>query len=147
MEMSTIGQVAVQIAMEKNDGRLKSLIEKADSLGYKVMTGQVGSMQMEKVIASIETGARRQGLISNVYREEHSLYHAIIEALEGICRGQLNLGNALRTVGLRFSVVSGPKDVEKKEKGDWLAVVLYGTIGAPIPGFEHEAIGMGINHI
>ena len=147
MELTTIGQVAIRIAIEKNNEKANLLQEKARSLGYKVMSGSVGSMQMEKVIASIETGARRQGLISDVYREEHSLYHAIIEALEGICRGQLNLGNALRTVGLRFSVVSGPKSVETKEKDSWLAVVLYGTIGAPIPGFEHEAIGMGINHI
>lgn len=147
MGMTTIGRVAIAIAVEEDKEKLKSLIKKANRLGYQVMAGHVGSMQMEKVIASIETGARREGLISNVYREEHSLYHAIIEALEGICRGQLNLGDALRTVGLSFSVVIGPKNVGRKEKGDWLAVVLYGTIGAPIPGFEHEAIGMGINHI
>ncbi|MCJ7806800.1 MAG: transcriptional regulator, partial [Clostridia bacterium] len=29
----------------------------------------------------------------------------------------------------------------------WLAVVLYGTIGAPIKGYEHETIGLGLNHL
>ena len=63
-------------------------------------------------------------MISDVYREEHSLYHVIIESLGGICRGQLNLGNALRTVGLRFSVVSGPKSVETKEKDSFYLLII-----------------------
>ncbi|OON42936.1 anti-terminator HutP, partial [Bacillus anthracis] len=34
-----------------------------------------------------------------------------------------------------------------KKEGEWVAVALYGTIGAPVKGSEHEAIGLGINHI
>jgi len=56
------------------------------------------------------------------------------------------LGAVLRTVGLRFSVIRG-NTYESSEEGEWIAVALYGTIGAPVKGLEHEAVGLGINHI
>ncbi len=109
--------------------------------------GHVGSMDSRKIVAAVETAARRTGVIQeDVYRESHALYHAIIEALEGVTRGQLQLGDVLRTVGLRFSVVRG-NPYENPDEGDWIAVALYGTIGAPVKGSEHEAVGLGINHI
>ncbi|PNB66901.1 transcriptional regulator, partial [Pseudomonas sp. FW305-BF6] len=78
------------------------------------------------------------------YREVHSLYHAILEAIQGVTRGHLQLGGVLRTVGLRFAVVRG-KPYKNANEGDWIAVALYGTIGAPIKGSEHESAGLGIN--
>jgi hut operon positive regulator len=109
--------------------------------------GRVGSMESNKIVAAVETATKRSGLIQeDVYRESHALYHAIIEALEGITRGNIQLGDVLRTVGLRFSVVRG-NPYENKDEGDWIAVALYGTIGAPVKGSEHEAVGLGINHI
>ncbi len=142
--MDTIGRVAVRLALAED---ADDLVKKAQASGFKVYRGQVGSMQTEKVVAAIETASRRQGLIANVYREEHALYHAIIDALTGICRGQPVIGNVMRTVGLNFSVVRGPKIKGDNAEGEWLAVALYGTIGAPIRGFEHEALGLGINHL
>ncbi|WP_335868945.1 hut operon transcriptional regulator HutP [Bacillus sp. 2205SS5-2] len=110
-------------------------------------TGRVGSMNMQKVISAVETAAKRSGLIhENYYRETHALYHAILEAIEGVTRGQLAIGDMMRTVGLRFSVVRG-RPYEQKEEGEWIAVSFYGTIGAPVKGLEHETIGLGINHI
>ena len=50
----------------------------------------------------------------------------------------------LRTVGLRFAVLRG-NPYESEAEGDWIAVSLYGTIGAPIKGLEHETFGVGIN--
>ena len=109
--------------------------------------GRVGSMDSQKIVAAVETAAKRTGLIQeDVYRESHALYHAIIEALEGVTRGQRQLGDVLRTVGHRFSVVRG-NPYENPDEGDWIAVALYGTIGAPVKGSEHEAVGLGINHI
>jgi hut operon positive regulator len=35
----------------------------------------------------------------------------------------------------------------KENVGEWVTVCMYGTIGPPIKGFEHETIGLGINHI
>jgi hut operon positive regulator len=52
----------------------------------------------------------------------------------------------LRTAGLRFTILRG-SPFENKAEGEWIAVAVYGTIGAPVRGYEHEAIGLGINHI
>ncbi len=112
-----------------------------------MVVGRVGSMAAEKIVAAIETAVGREGLLAETYRHEHSLYHAVIEAIYGVCRGQLELGNLLRTVGLNFAVVRGIRSPEAATDGEWLAVALYGTIGAPKKGFEHEVCGLGVNHI
>ncbi|WP_409299763.1 hut operon transcriptional regulator HutP [Peribacillus sp. SCS-155] len=109
--------------------------------------GKVGSMNMQKVISSVETAAKRTGLIDEqLYRETHALYHAILEAIEGVTRGQTAIGEMMRTVGLRFAIVRG-LPYESVTEGEWIAVAFYGTIGAPVKGLEHETIGLGINHI
>ncbi|MHC0551373.1 hut operon transcriptional regulator HutP [Salinicoccus sp. CNSTN-B1] len=114
---------------------------------FQVTTGKVGSMDLKKVISSVETAAKRNGIINGeVYRETHALYHAIIEAAEGVTRGKLSVGEIMRTVGLTFSIVRGRPYTEDAE-GEWIAVCFYGTIGAPIKGKEHETLGLGINHI
>ncbi len=116
-------------------------------LEWKYCVGKVGAMDSQKVIAAIDTAAKRNGLIKpDVYRESHALYHAIIEALEGVTRGQVQLGAVLRTVGLRFSIIRG-NAYDSLEEGEWIAVALYGTIGAPVKGLEHETVGLGINHL
>ncbi|WP_408006958.1 hut operon transcriptional regulator HutP [Pseudalkalibacillus sp. A8] len=121
--------------------------EVTNKFNWKSCYGKVGSMESQKVVAAIETAAKQQGIIKNdVYRETHSLYHAIMEALQGITRGQMQLGSIMRTVGLRFAVVRGNPYTDDKE-GEWLAVAIYGTIGAPVKGLEHETLGLGINHI
>ncbi len=122
-------------------------LAKLEQLNWKSCTGKVGSMDAHKVVASIETAAKKNEVINpDVYRESHALYHAIIEALNGITRGQVQIGSVLRTVGLSFAVLRG-NPYENEQEGDWIAVSLYGTIGAPVKGFEHEAIGLGMNHI
>ena len=41
--------------------------------------GKVGSMEAHKVVAAVETAAKKNGLIkTGIYRESHALYHAII---------------------------------------------------------------------
>ncbi len=115
--------------------------------GFKVIAGKVGSMDLKKVISSVETAAKRNELINpDIYRETHALYHAIIEAAEGVTRGKLSVGEVMRTVGLSFAVVRG-HPYEDQNEGEWIAVCFYGTIGAPIKGKEHETLGLGINHI
>ncbi len=116
--------------------------------GYRYTLGRVGAMDLMKVVAAVETAAKRQGLIDEQqYREVHALYHAIIEAIQGLGRGTMQFGDILRTVGLTFAIVRGPLYDQPVESGDWIAVCLYGTIGAPKKGFEHEVLGFGINHI
>lgn len=142
-----IGKTAVITAFAE-ERKARELIAHARNKGFRLVRGAVGSMQGEKVIAALETAASREGLIdANAYREKHALYHAIVEAMQGIGRGQVLFGEMLRTVGLTFVIARGPRSVHLAADGDWLAVVLYGTIGAPIKGFEHETLGLGINHL
>ncbi|WP_243291643.1 hut operon transcriptional regulator HutP [Bacillus sp. FJAT-47783] len=141
-----IGRNAMLLAFSEEEEE-RDLTKQLENKGWRFCKGKVGSMEMQKIVAAIETTAKRQGLVQeDVYREMHALYHAIIEALHGVTRGQVELGDMLRTVGLRFAVVKG-RPYDRQEEGEWIAVALYGTIGAPIRGLEHETIGLGINHI
>jgi len=141
-----IGRNAMMLAFAEGKEE-QFIIEQLEKNRWQFCKGKVGSMEMQKIVAAIETAAKRQGIVKEaVYREMHALYHAIIEALHGVTRGQVELGDMLRTVGLRFSIVKG-KPYDKPEEGEWIAVALYGTIGAPIRGLEHETMGLGINHI
>lgn len=139
-----IGKIAVLLATLTEE-EMKALSTSLQDIKY--CQGKVGSMNMQKVIAAVETAAKRHGLIhESQYRETHALYHAIIEGIEGVTRGQTAIGEISRTVGLRFAIVRG-NPYTNEEEGEWIAVAFYGTIGAPIKGLEHETIGLGINHI
>ncbi|WP_214481303.1 hut operon transcriptional regulator HutP [Bacillus sp. SM2101] len=139
-----IGKIAIQLVLSVDESDVS---QQQYPSTWSTCVGKVGSMESNKVVAAIETAARKNGMIDGgLYRESHALYHAIIEALHGVTRGQVQLGSVLRTVGLRFSIVRG-KPYQNDAEGEWLAVALYGTIGAPVKGNEHEAIGLGINHI
>jgi len=142
-----IGKTAIMYALADEDME-KQIKKEAEKQGFILLKGRVGSMNTEKVFAAVETAAARENIVrKDHYRDTHALYHAIQDAFVGICRGQLGLGNMLRTVGLIFTVVRGPRSIDHLEDGDWIAVVLYGTIGAPVKGNEHETIGLGINHL
>ncbi|OEH91299.1 hut operon transcriptional regulator HutP [Bacillus solimangrovi] len=139
-EERRIGRHAVLLVLNSEEDMLHKL-------NWKSAIGKVGSMESNKVVAAIETAAKRNKIInSDVYREAHALYHAIMEALHGVTRGQVQLGSVQRTVGLKFAILRG-NPYENEVEGEWIAVALYGTIGAPVRGSEHEAIGLGINHI
>ncbi len=145
--MESIGKIAIMYTLSGEDLEEK-VRSAAVKKGYQLIKGKVGSMNTEKIFAAVETAAQREGLIrKDYYRDTHALYHATLDAFVGICRGQLGLESMLRTVGLIFSVVRGPRSTDNLADGDWLAVVLYGTIGAPVKGYEHETIGLGLNHI
>jgi len=141
-----IGRNAILLAMLE-EGEEAEVLSHLNALQWRYCKGKVGSMDLQKVVSSIETAAKRNHIVNGeLYREMHALYHAVIEAMQGVTRGQVELGDLMRTVGLRFAVVRG-KPYENDDEGEWIAVALYGTIGAPIRGLEHEAIGLGINHI
>ena len=142
---SSLGKTALLIAMAEGN-RTEEYVSNAREKGFQVSVGKVGSMDVQKVIAAVETAAKRENLIDDRYRSQHALYHAILDALQGLGRGPLQLGNVLRTVGLRFAIVRGPRIVEDTDDL-WIAVGMYGMIGAPIKGHEHEVCGLGINHL
>ncbi|MHC1719785.1 MAG: HutP family protein [Clostridiaceae bacterium] len=145
-EPLTLGKTALLLCISSESE--EEMIRKTSILnGYKVVKGRVGSMDSAKIFAAVETAAKKECLINASYRDEHSLYHTVLEAYSGICRGQVGLGNILRTVGLTFSIVRGPRILGDSSDGEWLAVALYGSMGAPVKGNEHEVMGMGINPI
>jgi hut operon positive regulator len=144
MEKRGIGKIALLLAINDDIEELKTYYENKNYMIYK---GQAGSMDPKKIVAAIETAAFREDLIRENYHEAHALYHAIIESLSGYCRGQVMLGEVLRSAGLTFTIVRGMLMEDEPSSGYWIAVVLYGQIGSPRKGFEHEAIGMGIQPI
>ncbi len=141
-----IGKIAINLALADEESASK-LITKYDEMGYHLIRGQVGTMDVKKIYAAVETAVYREDMIRENYHEEHALYHAVSEALTGYCRGDIALDAVLRTTGLSFAVVRGELVVGENSGGDWIAVVLYGFIGSPRRGFEHEAIGLGIQAI
>ncbi|KAF5058241.1 Hut operon positive regulatory protein [bioreactor metagenome] len=145
MNKRGIGKIALLLAMD--DGDMENLKEFYEKKNYVIYRGQAGSMDAKKIVAAIETAASREDIIRENYHEEHALYHAIIEALSGYCRGQVMLGEVLRSAGLTFTIVRGTLIEDDPSSGNWIAVVLYGQIGSPRRGFEHEAVGMGIQPI
>ncbi|MBR7553724.1 hut operon transcriptional regulator HutP [Allobacillus sp. GCM10007491] len=141
-----IGKFALRLVLDFSD-ETDAAKTKHSTTDYHFCIGKTGAMDLKKVVSAIETASKRNQLIEeDLYRETHALYHAILEAIQGVTRGQSQLGEIMRTVGLRFAVVRG-KPYKNKAEGEWLAVALYGTIGAPIKGLEHETVGLGINHI
>ena len=145
--MAKIGRLTILLLVSSKEEE-KELLKKVSSLGYKICIGKVGTMDSREVIAAIETTAKREGIFpAGCYRGEHAVYHTALNALKGLCRGEIGIGNFLRTIGVKFVVLRGPLDTTQCDLGEWISVGIYGTVGAPINGFEHEAIGLEINNI
>ena len=142
-----IGRLTISLLISSEEEE-KELLKKISSLGYKVCQGKAGTMDSKELIAAIETTAKREGIFhAGCYREEHAVYHAALNSLRGFCRGEIGIGNFLRTIGVKFVVLKGPLDTAQSDLGEWVSVGIYGMVGAPIKGFEHEAIGLEINNI
>ena len=109
-----IGRMAMLLALaDENESPVLSIPK-----GWKYCTGKVGSMNSQKVVAMETTAKSNQVIETDVYRETHALYHAIMEALYGVTRGQIQLADVLRTVGLRFAIVRGtPYDGKRRRMG------------------------------
>ncbi|MHC2994651.1 MAG: transcriptional regulator [Candidatus Atribacteria bacterium] len=145
--MAKIGRLTILLLISSGEEE-KELLKKASSLGYKICIGKSGTMESSEIIAAIETTAKREGIFNaGCYREEHAVYHTALNALKGLCRGEIGIGNFLRTIGVKFVVLRGPLDTTRSGLGEWVSVGIYGMVGAPIKGFEHEAIGLDINTI
>jgi hut operon positive regulator len=145
--LAKIGRLTILLLISSEE-KEKELLKKTSGLGYKICIGKAGTMESSKIIAAIETAAKREGIFhADDYRGEHALYHTALNALRGFCRGEIGIGNFLRTTGVKFVVLKGPLDTIRSDLGEWVSVGIYGMIGAPIKGFEHEAIGLEINTI
>ncbi len=108
----------------------------------QICFGRVGTMKTSDIIGAIQTSAKRHGILGDSYKEEHTIYSAIIDALYGIFRGNMMLQESVRSTYLNYAIARGL--YYDTEPGDWLIVALYGSIGSTTKGHEHEAIGVGI---
>jgi len=142
----SIGKMAIFLVMYTGEAE-SLLMKQGRECGYKLLKGRVGSMDSAKIFAAVETAAKKENLIDLRYREEHALYHSLLEAYSGMCRGQEGLGAIMRTAGLVFSIVRGRRLPDHRDDGEWISVALYGNMGAPIKGYEHEVLGLGMNPI
>jgi len=62
-------------------------------------------MDSREITVAIETTAKREGIFrSDLYREEHAVYHTALNTLKGLCRGEVGIGNLLRTIGVKFVI-------------------------------------------
>ena len=90
----------------------KELLKKVSNLGYKICVGKAGTMDSKELIAVIETTAKKEGIFpAGCYREEHAVYHTALSALKGLCRGEIGIGNFLRTLEIKFVVLRGLMDI------------------------------------
>lgn len=145
----SMGRLTSLLVLLHNTELAEGIEKEINERGYSYTVGKVGAMELSKVVAAIETSAKTNNIINaQSYREVHALYHAILEAIQGVSRGTLQLGDILRTVGLTFSIVRGKIEFSGSRSSDeWISVCVYGTIGAPKKGFEHDTLGFGFNHI
>lgn len=139
-----IGKTALKLVLADEESELSTLQGRVRESGLRSVTGKVGSMDIQHIFGAIELAAGREGIVDKSIKERHALYHAVYECCSGVMRGNMVLGGTLRTLGARFAVVRGHSG---EEGTDWIAVAIYGTIGATSKGVEHEAAGLGISHI
>ena len=108
--MAKIGRLTILLLVSSKEEE-KELFKKVSNLGYKICIGKAGTMDSKEIIAAIETTAKRKGIFrAGCYREEHALYHTTLNSLRGLCRGEIGIGNFLRTIGVKFVVLRGPLD-------------------------------------
>ena len=131
-----IGKLAILLTLLQNHDWRTEVEKQLTEQGYVYTVGRVGAMDLSKVIVAIETAAKNNRIIdSTSYREVHAIYHAIIEAIQSLGRGVTQFGDIVRTVGLTFTIVRGKLEGTVVHEGEWIAVCVYGTVGAPKKGF------------
>lgn len=114
---------------------------------YRAAIGRVGTMDTQDVYASVLTVAERAKLLDPGLNDAHALYHATHDALLGILRDPAGLGPTLRTTALVYAILRGPRKLELRGERDWIAVAMFGSIGAPRPAWEHDAVGLGVYNL
>jgi len=114
---------------------------------YRVGLGRVGTMETQSIYAAVLACAERATVLDAGLNDVHALYHATRDALDGVLHDAGGLGPTLRTAALLFTIVRGPRIPGLVGERDWLAVAMFGSIGAPRSGWEHDAVGLGIANL
>lgn len=138
-----LGYRAMRVLMDVLDGAEIMPV----SGPYRAAIGRVGTMDTQDIYSAVLTVAERAKLLDPGLNDAHALYHATHDALLGILRDPAGLGPTLRTTALLYAILRGPRKLELRGERDWIAVAMFGSIGAPRPAWEHDAVGLGIYNL
>jgi hut operon positive regulatory protein len=138
-----LGYRAMRVLMDVLDGAEIMPV----SGPYRAAIGRVGTMDTQDIYSAVLTVAERAKLLDSGLNDAHALYHATHDALLGILRDPAGLGPTLRTTALLYAILRGPRLLELQGERDWIAVAMFGSIGAPRPAWEHDAVGLGIYNL
>lgn len=138
-----LGYRAMRVLMDVVDGAEIMPV----SGPYRAATGRVGTMDTQDVYAAVLTVAERAKLLDPGLNDAHALYHATHDALLGVLRDPAGLGPTLRTTALLYAILRGPRLLGLLGERDWIAVAMFGSIGAPRPAWEHDAVGLGVYNL
>ena len=114
---------------------------------YRAAIGRVGTMDTQDIYAAVLTAAERAKLLDPGLNDANALYHATHDALLGILRDPAGLAPTLRTTSLQYAIMRGPRLLGLLGERDWIAVAMFGSIGAPRPAWEHDAAGLGVYNL
>lgn len=143
----TIGKLTSLLVLLHNNEAGEMIKNQLSKENCRYMVGSVGSIDLNKVTSFIEESAKTNGIIdSESYSERNTLYHTILEAIQGVGRGTIQVGDFLEKVNLTFSVVRG-KNKKIEEGNDWIGVCIYGRSDSTEKGIEQETLGLGFNHL
>lgn len=141
--VSGLGYRAMRVLMDALDGAEIMPV----SGPYRAAIGRVGTMHTQDVYAAVLTVAERAKLLDPGLNDAHALYHATHDALLGILRDPPGLGPTFRTTALVYAILRGPRLLDLRDERDWIAVAMFGSIGAPRPGWQHDAVGLGVYNL
>lgn len=138
-----LGYRAMRVLMDVVDGAEIMPV----SGPYRAATGRVGTMDTQDIYAAVLTVAERASMLDPGLNDAHALYNATHDALLGVLRDPAGLRPTFRTTALVYAILRGPRVLESRGERDWIAVAMFGSIGAPRAAWEHDAVGLGVSNL
>lgn len=143
----TMGKLTSLLVLLHNNEAGELIKKQLNMENCRYTVGSIGSIDLNKVISVIEASAETKGIInSDSYNERNTLYHTILEAVQGVGRGTIQVGDLLKKVDLTYGIVRG-KNKKISTGNDWIGVCIYGRSDSEEKGIEQETLGLGFNHL
>ncbi len=143
----TMGKLTSLLVLLHNNEAGEMIKKELNKENCRYTVGSIESIDLNKVISVIETNAKTNGIInSESYSERNTLYHTILEAVQGVGRGTIQVGDLLKEIDLTYGIVRG-KNKKISAGNDWIGVCIYGRSDSPEKGIEQETLGLGFNHL
>ena len=142
----TMGKLTSLLVLLHNNEAGEVIKKQLKKEKYKYTVGNVESIDLNKIITAIEASAKINGIINSTsFRERNILNQTILEAIQGVSKGAIQIGDLFKKVNLTFSIVKGQN--EQLERGsDWIGVCIYGQSISSENTIVEETLGLGFNH-